>query len=422
MWTPADITALPTAQDLIDAQSAIKEVKIELKAALLALEQAQLRVNRIRQDLWERRAWIAPIRKLSSDVLSLVFEFCGEDNWKTPLRIAGVSKQWRNVVLATPRAWAFLDVHKCSGHGEAELLQHFFKHSGQRPLHVQLHRSQRLTILSDVIERLECLFINSDTLMDESPPFPKLERLLLGIRARIAASALQITRFPALRELTCELDIEGDVPSMPGSLKPTFPPLRVLSVTTGDSAWLDLLTACRNTLVSLSLYFVKSFPPTTHLVLPMLKYLEITLLGPDPDSWPMDLKTPLLEAYSEDNRRTPKLAIPLHQDTGSVRQMRLGNAPDFLTASLRTLQLWLSADINKVLSQLQSGPDICPSLELIEVDRLRNPTQYEDSLAKVNGQRSQPISLKNVDFWHTPLPFAIVESPVSIQFQVLHSY
>src|ERR1700687_2688338 len=109
MWTPADITALPTAQDLIEAKSALKEVEIELKDALLALEKAQLRVDRIRQNLRERTAWIAPVRKLSSDVLSLIFEFCAEDNWRTPLRISGVSRQWRDIALATPRAWAFLD-------------------------------------------------------------------------------------------------------------------------------------------------------------------------------------------------------------------------------------------------------------------------------------------------------------------------
>jgi len=144
MWTPADITALPTAQDLIDAQSAIKEVEIELKDALLALEQAKLRVNRIRQNLWERRAWIAPIRRLNSDVLSLVFEFCGEYRWKTPLRIAGVSRHWRDLVLATPRAWAFLDVHKCYEDGDTQLIRHFFKHSAPQPLHVYLTKSQRL--------------------------------------------------------------------------------------------------------------------------------------------------------------------------------------------------------------------------------------------------------------------------------------
>jgi hypothetical protein len=150
MWTPVDITALPTEQDLIDAPSTIKEVEIELQDALLALEQAKLRVNRIRQNLRERRAWIAPVRKL----LSIVFELCGEDSWKTPLLIAGVSRQWRDLVMATPRAWAFLDVHKC---GDSELVKHFFNHSGQRPLHVFLNKSHPFTILSDIIERLECL-------------------------------------------------------------------------------------------------------------------------------------------------------------------------------------------------------------------------------------------------------------------------
>jgi hypothetical protein len=91
MWPPPDITVLPTSQEVIDAKLAIETVKAQLNDALLALAQAQLRVDEINKELFERNAWIAPVRFLSFDVLSLIFEFCGEDDWRTPLPISEVS-------------------------------------------------------------------------------------------------------------------------------------------------------------------------------------------------------------------------------------------------------------------------------------------------------------------------------------------
>jgi hypothetical protein len=180
MWTPVDITALPTARDLIYAQAAIKDVEIELKDALLALEQAQLRVARIKQNLWERRAWIAPIRKLTSDALSLIFEFCGKDDWRTPLLISEVSRSWREIVLATPRAWAFLCLHDFEI--KHQLIYRFFSRSGHCPLHIYLSLATGYPaqILSGVEKRLKCLSTYMIDNYMEGRVFPILERLTLG--------------------------------------------------------------------------------------------------------------------------------------------------------------------------------------------------------------------------------------------------
>jgi hypothetical protein len=414
MWTPVDITALPTTQDLINAQSAINEVESELKDALLELEKAQLRVNQIRQNLWERRAWIAPVRRLAPDVLSLVFEFCGEDSWQTPLRIAGVSRQWRDLALSTPRAWAFLDVHECLYDEDAELIDHFFKHSGQRPLHVYLTKSQDLTILSSVIERLECLSIRNDFQMRENPAFPRLKRLSLNDRG-IAISDLEFTRFPALRELICKVLLGRDLTFALRSTKQAFPPLQVLSFATKtNTAWLDLLIGCKGSLVSLRIKLLDPFQAAGHLAFPLLKCLEIFLWSRDCDGWPVDLETPLLETYIESRHYWNGLKAPIHQDIGSVRQMRLDEALHFPAAPLlRTLQLDGYGDINIIMSRLESNRDLCPNLELIEAERRVLQAGYEDKLETINRQRSQPISLKEVKMPLRDLPFAVVTSPVS---------
>ncbi|KIM20475.1 hypothetical protein M408DRAFT_30336, partial [Serendipita vermifera MAFF 305830] len=121
MWTPADASALPSEKDLINARSAIDETKTELEIALKVLEAAKLRVAALIKSLEVQRAWIAPIRRLNFDTLSRVFEFSGEDDPKTVMRISAVSHQWRATVLSTPRAWSFLSISHCDDHNVIKL-------------------------------------------------------------------------------------------------------------------------------------------------------------------------------------------------------------------------------------------------------------------------------------------------------------
>lgn len=59
MWQPANTAALPSLEDFKHAKKAIVELEGVLKDALVALEQAQLRVQALTRDLEERKAWIA---------------------------------------------------------------------------------------------------------------------------------------------------------------------------------------------------------------------------------------------------------------------------------------------------------------------------------------------------------------------------
>jgi len=254
--------------------------------------------------------------------------------------------------------------------------------------------------------------------MEKYPTFPKLKRLSLSDEStRIAISDLEITRFPALREIFCGPVIEGDVALTPKSMMLKYPPLQVLAVTTkGNTAWLDLLIGCRNSLVSLKLYFESPFPTTSNLVLPMLKCLEIILWIPDPDGWPTDLKTPLIETYIESRSYGGGLTVPIHRDIGSVRQMCLDRDLNLSAATLlRILQLENDSGILIILAQLQSSPDLCPDLEVIEVTRSGIQAFFFCGVKERDIQRSQPILLENVTKLVRSLPFAIVQSPVSIQ-------
>jgi hypothetical protein len=56
MWPPADITALPTLRERINAKSEIETVKEQLNEALSALAQAKLRVDELKKELFQRKA------------------------------------------------------------------------------------------------------------------------------------------------------------------------------------------------------------------------------------------------------------------------------------------------------------------------------------------------------------------------------
>jgi hypothetical protein len=103
-----DFTLLPTAHDVIRVNDEIRTVERHLKDALADPVCSAITITGLERDLEMMQAWIAPIRRLNTDILSIIFEMCGEDNWKTPLRIAATCRDWRNLVLATPRAWEFL--------------------------------------------------------------------------------------------------------------------------------------------------------------------------------------------------------------------------------------------------------------------------------------------------------------------------
>jgi hypothetical protein len=60
--------------------------------------------SRILRDLEERRWWIAPIRKIPTEILTEVFLLASETEGLAPLKLAGVCHLWREIMFATPRA------------------------------------------------------------------------------------------------------------------------------------------------------------------------------------------------------------------------------------------------------------------------------------------------------------------------------
>jgi hypothetical protein len=65
MWSPADVRALPTKNDVIAANEAIKQLEIRLL-------DAQRVVDDLQREMDKRRAWLAPIRIVPNEIMSMV--------------------------------------------------------------------------------------------------------------------------------------------------------------------------------------------------------------------------------------------------------------------------------------------------------------------------------------------------------------
>ena len=180
MWSPVDIHSLPTNKDRIHAIHAIKELEIELEAATVALLQAQQHLDNLKIDLLKRRAWLAPIRILPNEVLSLIFTQYAEERWRAPLLIQGVCRLWRDIVRHTPEAWSFIP-WVLSPHSLRilDFIWLFASRSGNTPQHIVVplnileeNREQFARLEEHVMRATHMYSFNR-----KQYHFPKLQRL-----------------------------------------------------------------------------------------------------------------------------------------------------------------------------------------------------------------------------------------------------
>lgn len=407
MWQPADLNALPTLQDIIHAKKEIDETEKELKA----IQAAVRRIPELKKKLSKCRAFIAPVRKLSFDVLSLIFEFCGEDEWKTAMKIATVSRKWRETILLTPRAWAFIDLKKCE---DDYLIDLYFQRSGQLPLHLYLPDTRLLEEIFNIAHRLRCLALTSFRPQDDELIFPNVESFSIvdhGLSVKLYD--INAARFPALRRFQCKPVLEYDETATSQGDRLTFAPLRTLSLDVYASrAWIKLAQSCQNSLVSLELYVGDEYSRDSHkrCTFPVLKYLHINLEFSPPAIWATDFVTPILTSYDETSSFTRKALS--HRDLDTVEYLRSDLIPSLdQIPKVRIIQFSSSGSVRKAITRLipKNGVIPCPCLEVLEVSPLddRLESIARSMMPHVNEGRSIPVRLFCDKNWKTGLPGAI---------------
>ena len=109
MWSPPNKHELPLPEEIIYAKEAIATLDNALRDAFELIESTRLRIAEMKRDLEERRSWIAPIRKVSTEILADILLFASQMNDLAPVKFSAVSRLWRDIILATPKAWSFID-------------------------------------------------------------------------------------------------------------------------------------------------------------------------------------------------------------------------------------------------------------------------------------------------------------------------
>jgi hypothetical protein len=375
MWPPSNIHALPSKGE-------IQQIKEEILSMELEIVEARLKIKALRKSVAERKAWIAPIRKLPYEILSHILVDVSMERWSAPLTLQSVCRWWREVVVGSPRAWAFIPLATYDYAGFSELVSLFVERSRDATLHIYVRDHHFLPKMKALAHRIECMsiFTSLDPITCFIPgqyDFTRLVRLHLSAsnwssdpNARFIGSNWDMMHFPNLKIL--ELDVRG--PLLDAIARSTqFPPIRHLTVNCRDPFPLtDILMKCANSLESMVWVCLGQQPlgrpiagPTIHL--PFLRYIRLddnTTGCRSP--WSFEGSTPNLEAYSDDGEWSTTDTFKF--DTSNVTFLCVRKAPD-LSRFPRLVTLHIRGRgkvLMEAINSLRKRPQCSPVLAVIE--------------------------------------------------------
>jgi hypothetical protein len=227
LWSPANKNALPSLEEVKHARDAIFTLEGALRDAFELIESTKLRIVKMTRELEERKGWIAPIRKVPTEVLVDILLRASEMNDLAPVRFTAVSRLWRNIILATPKAWSFINlirnyrrhVYFRNNEGDHDYFpgytEAYFKRSKPRLLHLSLPevegfwRKHSNSIIREQAYRTLCLTTSTEILSDSQSSsrcqqFPHLQTMTVvppdrGDGASLDISFFSIRGFPPFR-------------------------------------------------------------------------------------------------------------------------------------------------------------------------------------------------------------------------------
>jgi hypothetical protein len=319
---------------------------------------------------------------------------------KSPV-LGAVCRRWRQVLLTTPRAWAFLRVHPKQPRISDELLDVWLSRCASIKLHISFRSPTALTVIAKHEKNIACLsFFGHLSYLNLSPRFSQLEELRIGKHSFEAwypkdlttetgksdsspksdgeeRSLLDSRRFPVLKrlhlhgpsQLDSDLKKPWDIELRDISLKAGFPPLQELHMCLTGRYGLDIIRHAADTLVGLAIKFVDfGKEKVDPISLPRLKSLSYfmppiaseTTLFHNPT-----LITPVLESYCEVQSQTI-IRSALHDDTSSVTTFSIRSIRDIDWSKFPELtHVTLDRNLSLILEDcefLEAHPNYCPKL------------------------------------------------------------
>ncbi|KIM21932.1 hypothetical protein M408DRAFT_29176 [Serendipita vermifera MAFF 305830] len=370
MWSPQDINAIPSIDDIIPAKNAIDA----LEARLL---EAQRLVDELQQEITARKAWIAPIRRLPSELLSIIFVHRCRRRWDAPLTIQLVSRWWRKIIIQTPQAWTFIPLREFNDSKQVENLAELFLRRGRQwhvslPLFSKIGKMRRLLgPLANVSNHIVCMY-DINPIANYQLRYRNLEDLDISWDDRWLPKTLHVyldtDHFPRLRTLSFTLRGEIDLRTRMTFSSSSIPPLQYLELHTQDFPSVSsIIQACSSTLKFLICGFnsqssLGMTTPRKSVHFPELH--SVRLLDTHHDSkWLLEAITPKLRAYE---------AIGTFEgvsvDTSNVEYLdTLDHRILYSYSSLRFLDLsrYPLQSVVTTLEYLVKETEVCPKLKTI---------------------------------------------------------
>ncbi|KAG8817282.1 hypothetical protein FRC17_011301 [Serendipita sp. 399] len=283
-------------------------------------------------------------QKLPIDILGIITLERSRDKWIAPLAISQVCQLWRTAALATPAAWACIQIDPHNPPGP-KFLDLWLSRCGALTCQLSFPPWGTFSSLKVACSRAELLkglsIFHSTQVLTGS--FPNLEELRVsgylpkaprkwkgpsgsGSEYKIVdsrgPSLLQVSRFPSLRVLHLH-SLSNMV--MTAMARQGLPPLEELHIHATFSSWEDIVSQCALFLVSLAIRYDHNNvntagPKKLHSVtLPKLECLSIVIECVRVNNHRLTtFQTPSLRTYHEKQVSSDPLQSPIHQDTRAV--------------------------------------------------------------------------------------------------------
>jgi len=408
-------------------------LRYEVKQPQEIIKREEALITSLEKGIEGQLAVIAPIQKIPLEILGFIIQLHARMEWWAPVIDGRVSRQFRQAVLACPRAWSYptLEKEKSRRRINKDAAELWMKRAGASPLHVRIDpyddKLYRPILMRHPEQIVDLKYSGSITGLRKYL-FPNLRRLFLSHNSDASTN-------PFLDEVDGKcpipfLDTLGlwYLVRVPFALTPLFPPITTLylcDINPGD-CW-GLVCHCRKTLKNLILDDCETFIISERTDFPVLEFLSLMRV----ECLINIISAPKLRVFHEGHRaNTPASSFPSVVEYVSFknesiawggRRERLDlEAMQCLFPGLQRLSLGeLPKVIASVLANLAEHPDIWPHLQLLEapVTSDAEVEQFSALLAKRNSSSNVPITASWIwlgDNPKIPLRFSYVSILLSL--------
>lgn len=409
MWSLENAEALPSESERVFANEAIDALEKKREEVFAKMKKLKLEAKDLRLEISKIKAWLAPIRRVPADILSLIFVEVCQSDWQAPVELGAVCRFWREALLTTPGAWACVQIGPDSVDMPHTILSLWLSRCGIFKLHVSLGpfaSSNEVNAVCCRKENLQCLsFFNN--LRQLRRKYPQLEELRLGPEDRSlqnqfsdlrvtersnkkggkkeSPTILSIKRFPKLVRLHLHSPRLNLMEAI--AREDLFPALRELHIHVKGAHWHSIIRYCAQSLITLAVEYPLNYEDAitvseleTPVNLPNLRSLHFLFYAFDHE-WSLtlpNLQTPCLQSYHQVNGN-PETAHP----AASLARFVFLEQPLYVDwtqfPSMTHLQIKSVAEhISYLFEGFPYSPIICPLLESVTcVSMLRFRTSHK---------------------------------------------